>query len=634
MFRLNSRYLNLEAAEGPASSENTPTNPQMPASMACQDEPSNLECIHKSELFPKKELVTEDQSLQVPFPLLSGESVEYLGRTADGVIALSNFRVLIKFKDSFVNVPIGLIDFVESRDIFHIAIYCKDATVVKCSFTTNESCQDWFKRLNAVISSPTRMEELFAFAFYAWCVDHCNTEQNSSCYQLCTQNAPDDSYQLRFGKEVKRMNFDLKNAWRISYINDEYEACPSYPEIHIVPACISDEDLKSVASFRSMRRFPSVVWRDQRSGAVISRCSQPEIGWLGWRKTEDENLLQAIALACAKNPGTSSKPPINTEISELTDGTQVEKNEMTMGMRDNAINAHRMLIIDARSYSAAIANRAKGGGCECAEYYPNCEIQFMNLANIHSIRKSFCALRTLCGASPDQANWLSGLENTKWLHHIANLLKAACIVANAIHKEGRPVLVHCSDGWDRTPQIVALAELLLDPYYRTSHGFYILVEKEWLQFGHKFADRCGHDVNTDDPNERCPVFLQWLDCVHQIYRQFPCAFEFSEAFLIKLVQHTYSRLFGTFLCNNAQERKKAKLKTKTASVWSLLLSDNKRFTNYLYNPLTDQVLYPSCHVRNLSLWTHVFLSNNSFSTSSDDLPTAGTNDHFIDEPKK
>lgn len=75
--------------------------------------------------------MTEDQSLQVPFPLLSGESVEYLGRTADGVIALSNFRVLIKFKDSFVNVPIGLIDFVESRDIFHIAIYCKDATVVK-----------------------------------------------------------------------------------------------------------------------------------------------------------------------------------------------------------------------------------------------------------------------------------------------------------------------------------------------------------------------------------------------------------------------------------------------------------------------------------------------------------------------
>ena len=27
--------------------------------------------------------------------------------------------------------------------------------------------------------------------------------------------------------------------------------------------------------------------------------------------------------------------------------------------------------------------------------------------------------------------------------------------------------MHCSDGWDRTAQVVPLAELLLDPYYRT-----------------------------------------------------------------------------------------------------------------------------------------------------------------------
>ena len=55
----------------------------------------------------------------------------------------------------------------------------------------------------------------------------------------------------------------------------------------------------------------------------------------------------------------------------------------------------------------------------------------------------------------------------------------------------RPVMVHCSDGWDRTPQIVALTELLLDPYYRSMEGFRVLVEKEWLDFGHKMADRNG-----------------------------------------------------------------------------------------------------------------------------------------------
>ena len=52
-------------------------------------------------------------------------------------------------------------------------------------------------------------------------------------------------------------------------------------------------------------------------------------------------------------------------------------------------------------------------------------------------------------------------------------------------------MVHCSDGWDRTPQIVALTELLVDPYYRSMEGFRVLVEKEWLDFGHKMADRNG-----------------------------------------------------------------------------------------------------------------------------------------------
>ena len=40
-------------------------------------------------------------------------------------------------------------------------------------------------------------------------------------------------------------------------------------------------------------------------------------------------------------------------------------------------------------------------------------------------------------------------------------------MVTAVHKKRQPVLVHCSDGWDRTAQVVALAELLLDSYYRT-----------------------------------------------------------------------------------------------------------------------------------------------------------------------
>ena len=139
-------------------------------------------------------------------------------------------------------------------------------------------------------------------------------------------------------------------------------------------------------------------------------------------------------------------------------------------------------------------------------------------------------------------SWFTLLDNSKWLNNIASLLKSALIVVNAIDIEERPVLVHCSDGWDRTPQIVALAELMLDPYYRTIEGFQTLIEREWISYGHKFSDRCGHGPSSDDPNERCPVFLQWIDCVHQLLKQFPCSFEFNLHFLVKKLFPLFSRI--------------------------------------------------------------------------------------------
>lgn len=64
-------------------------------------------------------------------------------------------------------------------------------------------------------------------------------------------------------------------------------------------------------------------------------------------------------------------------------------------------------------------------------------------------------------------SWYSLLEGTRWLQHMSGLMRAAGTLVAAVDRDARPVLVHCSDGWDRTPQIVALGELLLDPYYRT-----------------------------------------------------------------------------------------------------------------------------------------------------------------------
>ncbi|XP_017270091.1 myotubularin-related protein 3 isoform X2 [Kryptolebias marmoratus] len=587
----------------------------------------SLECIQANQIFPKKSPVLEEENMQVPFPELHGEFTEYVGRAEDAIIAMSNYRLHIKFKESVVNVPLQLIECVECRDMFQLHVTCKDCKVVRCQFSTFEQCQEWLKRLNAVVHPPSRLEDLFSFAFHAWCMEVYAGEKEQHG-ELCR---PGEHVTSWFKNEVERMGFDTQNAWRISDINSKFKLCPSYPQQLLVPAWITDKELENVAAFRSWKRFPAVVYRHQSTGAVIARCGQPEVSWWGWRNADDEHLVQSIAKACAVD-SSSRKHLFN---GSYTNGVDLPDTDFESSMTNSsevetlAIQPHKLLILDARSYAAAVANRAKGGGCECPEYYPNCEVVFMGMANIHSIRKSFQSLRFLCTQMPDPANWLSALEGTKWLQHLSLLLKAALLVVNAADRDHRPVLVHCSDGWDRTPQIVALSKLLLDPYYRTIEGFQVLVETEWLDFGHKFADRCGHGENSEDLNERCPVFLQWLDCVHQLQRQFPCSFEFNEAFLVKLVQHTYSCLFGTFLCNSGKEREDRHVQERTCSVWSLLRPANRTLRNMLYSTHSDSVLHPVCHVRNLMLWTAVYLPSSSPTTPSDDscapYPVPGAN---------
>uniref|UniRef100_A0A8C7MWE1 phosphatidylinositol-3,5-bisphosphate 3-phosphatase n=1 Tax=Oncorhynchus kisutch TaxID=8019 RepID=A0A8C7MWE1_ONCKI len=585
----------------------------------CADGPPSLEYIQAKDLFPPKELVSEDENLQVPFPALQGEGVEYLGRADDAVIAISNYRLHIKFKDSVINVPLMLIESVESRHMFQLHITCKDSKVVRCHFSTFKQCQEWLRRLNRTIAHPGRLEDLFALAYHAWCLGS-STDDEDQHLHLCR---PGDHVRQRLQMEVKRMGFDMQNAWRVSDINLKYKLCSSYPQQLLVPVWITDKELESVGSFRSSNRIPVVVYRHQRNGAVIARCSQPEISWWGWRNTEDEYLVTSIAKACLMDPGTRftcEALACSQPRGEGPDSSDSDFDSSLTGCPGPDANTapQKLLILDARSYTAAVANRAKGGGCECEEYYPNCEVMFMGMANIHSIRNSFQSLRAVCSQIPDPGNWLSALESTRWLQHLSVMLKAATLVCSAVEREGRPVLVHCSDGWDRTPQIVALAKILLDPFYRTLEGFQVLVETEWLDYGHKFGDRCGHQEDAVDVSEQCPVFLQWLDCVHQLFKQFPCLFEFNEAFLVKLVQHTYSCLYGTFLCNNGREREVRNIHNRTCSVWSLLRSGNKNFQNFLFIPGHDMVLQPVCHTRALQLWTAVYLPTSSPCTSAED----------------
>lgn len=66
--------------------------------------------------------------------------------------------------------------------------------------------------------------------------------------------------------------------WKISKINEQYEICDSYPAVWAVPAQATDEDIKTVANYRSRGRVPVLSWIHPESQATITRCSQPLVG--------------------------------------------------------------------------------------------------------------------------------------------------------------------------------------------------------------------------------------------------------------------------------------------------------------------------------------------------------------------
>ena len=71
--------------------------------------------------------------------------------------------------------------------------------------------------------------------------------------------------------------------------------------------------------------------------------------------------------------------------------------------------------------------------------------------------------------------------------------------------------------------------------------------------------------------------------------QFPTAFQFNQAYLVKMVQHVYSNLFGTFLLNTVQERTSHRITERSHSLWSFLLQKSNEYSNYLYE-FTEEVI--------------------------------------------
>ncbi|KIH58824.1 hypothetical protein ANCDUO_10960 [Ancylostoma duodenale] len=103
---------------------------------------------------------------------------------------------------------------------------------------------------------------------------------------------------------------------------------------------------------------------------------------------------------------------------------------------------------------AIIVNKAKGGGYE--ESYDQCHLLFLNIHNIHVVRESLRKLKDCLFPRVDEKNYLKLVDESKWLNHIQSIIEGAVQIVSEVEQNRNSVLVHCSDGWDRTAQAVVI----------------------------------------------------------------------------------------------------------------------------------------------------------------------------------
>jgi hypothetical protein len=462
---------------------------------------------------------------------------------------------------------------------------------------------------------------------------------------------------------------------RLCHVNADYSVCPSYPPVLVEPRDATDQMVIDEARNRTRSRVQTCAFVYEPTRNCLFRSSQPRNGGslLGWMITADESpLMGSIRRSCA---------------------------------------TQELKVVDLRPYANAIGNSLFRGGGHEATRRKGTEVLFANIENVDHVNAAYNEVAQLCFAHHSASNcsrsastppsaFLSAVAKTAWLDLLHAVLGASVRVARFIAGVDGPgsdayagatrapraslggagagpslaganvgsgcnVLIHCSDGWDRTAQVSALAQLLLDPWFRTLRGFCVLVEKEFLHCGHQFASRAHfprvttlgeHDLPADpafhtglrpepsttasslvgestlptpqkvglprgamgadgwdalehhdaagdhddgddwdhsdcheerdcaSPNlmrtppaapfagggrqsvasnghhgrvrtgggghEACPIFVQFIDAVHQLVEVYPAEFEFTPQALIWLLDAYHSGFYSTFACDN------------------------------------------------------------------------------------
>nr|XP_045604628.1 myotubularin-related protein 5-like isoform X5 [Procambarus clarkii] len=400
-----------------------------------------------------------------------------------------------------------------------------------------------------------------------------------------------------------------KSEFRVTSCNISYQICRSYPALLSVPSITGDDSLHRLARCYRHNRLPVITWRHPRTKALLLRGagfhgmgvrsmligpstntgntsevshSVEQEKYLAsvvqstpvsvlrdgssWRLTDSTLSINSLVLA-AGGP-TLEVPPYHPTYPTLTPEVCRKTNPLSKAMNTLRISTGPRLSVDSSDtgseavqsfHKAALyvfGEKTQIKGIKTDAYHKT-EFIPVDFTEVRQIKSSFKKLMRACIPSSPTAeqeqSFFRAIENSEWLNQLESLLQVSGAIVDLIDLLGASVMVLLEDGWDFTAQVTSIAQLCLDPYYRTIEGFRVLVEKEWLAFGHRFNHR-SNLLQGSQASGFAPIFLQFLDAVHQIQRQFPLSFEFNEYYLRFLAYHYVSARFRTFLSDSELER--------------------------------------------------------------------------------
>jgi len=154
---------------------------------------------------------------------------------------------------------------------------------------------------------------------------------------------------------------------------------------------------------------------------------------------------------------------------------------------------------------------------ELPSRYSNCKSVFYNIQGAAELGELYLKAAIIGWAmmtADKNQKWMKKVEQTGYLLKIDVILRSGLLVSRIITQRKQCALIHCETGTVGSSLVSSVAQIFIEPFYRTFDGFKALINKEWAYFGYDFLFFNGIMGNSMEESQNKPAFIFFLDCVY------------------------------------------------------------------------------------------------------------------------